>query len=615
MPRGKLLYIGVGTVALVAAVALLRSQTPMVESVRGPDGQQLSAYHDPRLISLPSRPEAPPRPPSELRLDERRNGALVSWTPAPFGFEVRWGRDGGPLDNVTYHATAGTTLRGLEAGRYRVEVRSIDSIGQRSTAVAAEFSTSDDAQDWERGLGFQVDFGLDPRLDPSQWRLSDVERRCVTTDGEPEPVLLITTSCVSGLRPSMPLTLGEPDGHGIRGRVVVVTDAPRGEQLGSELAIIASPSPTTSFSFLDPPITDGAAHRRFGLPSQAIAMRATGIGVGFELGSGITIGTADTGGYRPPVAGAASPGALNRWELVFKTDRIEARRNGDLLASAPVTAPWQQSLVNITTGYDAFGAGQVRHASQVAFIGLTGTQADTRPVRVLDVDPGGSVEHTAGAVAARLTAIAGRRLRAGPVQLVASVESPPGSPQVLVNLQPLDTERSAAYAADLPASLLGERLWVALRAPESEVFFERIVLELTYPDGTELPVEQPDPDALRTPALPPMLQLQVRSPDSGSVLSEGQRTRSAVHPVRLEVIDRSTSRGLVPWIALQVELDGRRILTMPTAAEGPAIATRYEFSLDLSDVADGSHTLVVTLVPDRPGASPARIQTKFRTER
>lgn len=613
MQRGRLLHLGVGAVALVAAVALLRSQTPTVESVVAPDGEQFSAYHDPRRITPPSRPDAPPRPPGELQLDSRRNGTLVSWPPAPFGFEVRWGRAGGELNRISYHATAGTTLRDLKPGRYRVEVRSVDSIGQRSTPVSAEFEASGSRQDWMRGLGFTADFGLDPALDPMRWRLSDAERRCVRTDGEPDPVLLMPASCGFGLRPAAPLVLGKPDRHGVRGRVVVVTDAPQSERLGSELAIVASPSPTTSFSFVDPAITDGSAHRRYGLPSHAIAMRVTGLGVGFELGADVPAEESDSGTYRPPETGTASPGALHRWELVFRTDRIEAYRNGDLVASAAVTAPWRQALVNITTGYDAFGGTRTRSAAQVAFVGLTGELTDRRPVLVLDVDPGGSVERTEGAVSARLTAIAGRRLRATPEQLVANVESPPGSPQVAVHLQPLDTARSAAYAADLPAELLGEQLWISLRAPESEVFFERLVLELTYPEGTDLGVSRPQPEP-RPPALP-RLVLQLRSPATGSVLSEDQRTTPAEHPARLAVYGRASSNGMVPWIAVVVELDGRRILTMPTALAGPAIASQYEFTLDLGDVPDGSHVLAVSLIPDRAGSEPATAQTRFRIQR
>ena len=49
----RLLYVGVGAVAVVAAVALLRSQTPTVESVVAPDGQQLGASHDPRRVEPP----------------------------------------------------------------------------------------------------------------------------------------------------------------------------------------------------------------------------------------------------------------------------------------------------------------------------------------------------------------------------------------------------------------------------------------------------------------------------------------------------------------------------------------------------------------------------------
>jgi hypothetical protein len=587
VPRGKLLYVAAGAVAVVAAVALLRSQTPIVESVVAPDGQQLSAFHDPRLIVPPDRPGSPPRPPSELRLDPRLNGTLVSWAAAPFGFEVRWGRVGGELDQVSYHATSGTTLRGLSPGRYRVEVRSVDGIGQRSTPVTAEFEASGRHQEWERGLGFAVDFGRDPRLDPVDWRLSDIERGCLLHDGAPDPVLMIPSGCGFGLRPAAPL------------------------RLGAELAIIASPSPTTSFSFMEPPITDGTAHQRFGLPSQAIAMRVTGVGVGFELGEGLKVTGRDTGEYRPPTAGVTSPGALHRWELVFCTDRIEAVRDGVLVASAPVTAPWREAQVNITTGYDGFG-GRLRDPAQVSFVGITGEVRDARPVRVVDLENGGSVEHTAGAVAARLSAVTGRRYQGTPEPLVASVQSPPGAPPVAVDMHPLDADGSAAYVADLPAALLGDRLWVALRAPAAAMFFERLVLELTYPAGTQLRVAQPT--AQPQEAAMPRLVLQARSPDTNSVLSEGQRTKPTRHSVRLAVFDRAEPAGVVPWVALQVDIDGRRVLTMPTSAAGPAIATQYEFVVDLGNLPLGEHTLVATLVPDRKGIEPATTQTRFQIE-
>lgn len=607
----RLLYVGVGAVAVVAAVALLRSQTPTVESVVAPDGQQLSAYHDPRRVEPPNRPEVPPRPPGELQLDQRRGGALVSWTPAPFGFEVRWGRAGGPLDSVSYQATSGTTLRALEPGRYRVEVRSVDSIGQRSTPSTAEFEASDRDPPWMRGLGFAADFSTDMTLDPVSWRLSEAERRCLRSDSEPDPVLLIPGSCQSGLRPAAQLRLGEPDRDGVRGRVVVVTDAPQSERLGSELVIAAAPVPTTSFSFFEPAITDGSAQSRNNLPSQAIAMRVTGTGVGFELGSRIEVGDRETGDYQPPASGTASPGALHRWELVFKTDSIEALRNGYRVASARATAPWSQAQVNITTGYAGYGGERIRSAAQVSFVGLTGKIEDPRPVKVLDVDAGGSVEHSEGAIAARLTVVAGRRSRT-PAQLVAEVEAPPGSQPAVIPLQPLDVGRSAAYAADLPPELVGDRMWIAVQGTDSEVFFARLVLELTYPEGADLGVARPEPEPL--PAVAPRVALFVRSPETGSTLTDGERTKPEKHNVRLGVYDRSSSSGIIPWVALRADLDGRRILTMPTATGGPAMATKYEFVLDLEGLPDGEHTLEVWLVPDRSSTQPARARISLRVE-
>src|SRR5215217_4220309 len=181
MNRGRLVAVVAGAAVLAAAVVMLR------QDVQPPVSH---AHRDAAVVNPPQRPGNRPRPPGRLHFDARRGGAVVSWPPAPYGFEVRWGRAGGQPRNLRYVATPAAGLRGLAPGKYHVEVRSVDEIGQRSEPSSADVEVSDREPSWLQGLGFIEDFASGAGLRADRWIMSDHAPGCVHREGGSGPILL-----------------------------------------------------------------------------------------------------------------------------------------------------------------------------------------------------------------------------------------------------------------------------------------------------------------------------------------------------------------------------------------------------------------------------------------
>jgi hypothetical protein len=320
-------------------------------------------------------------------------------------------------------------------------------------------------------------------------------------------------------------------------------------------------------------------------------------------------------GQRLDLPEAAGLGALHRWELVFTADDVLVYLDGDRVGSAAYRAPWQRADVSVA----AFVAsnGPVPLGARVALVGLTGSQPDGRPVQVLELNgyqqqPGGEqrfpVPAAPTAQSARLTAII---VSTGPENGVGPPRPPP---EIFADVagRPVELRRgpstypgdpSVWLSAELPVQALASDTTVAMRSADGAEFgaFE-VQLELTHAVGTPVDAQQPRVDRPNQPALAEP-RLAVRS---------GQRIVTGSDPAprgKLDVditVDSLSAQavGLAGWVALRVELDGRRILDFPTATDGPAAAGTYHFALDTTDLANGYYPLVVTLIPDRPGVAP-----------
>lgn len=643
MSRRKLLAVILGTAVAIAAVVVLRSEAqPPPPPAVGPDGETISAFHDPGLVTRPQRPSAAPQRPGPLHTDPRRGGTLVSWAPvAGHGFEVRWGPPGRP-DNVRYVATPSVGLRDLAPGRYRVEVRSVDEVGQRSEPSSVEVDVADGAPQWQQGLGFVDDFEQSEGLDAVRWRVSDNQRHCLRR----EPGALLLTGCgFTELRPTSPLVLGEADADGVRGRVVLVTDAPGeppprppGMPEDAEFAApeglvitLAPREPRLSTASPLPPEQrqPGSVRHNAQLPAGSVQVRLTSRGVFFTVGDVPPVSAPVEHSLTP--SEIVSPGAPHRWEVRVKDDRVEVHRDGLPVTSAAVRPTWREASVTVSTFVPLGGQPTSAPPLRIGFVGVTGP-APEHPVRVLDLmdstGPGsmhtlqvpplpqaGTARLVGELVPIAFTDQGQPRPPAVPSEVTADIDG-----QRMALRQPgggdFGSGGNAPFAADVPVSALADSssLTLSSAAGDSFVVFN-LQLEVDYPAGTDVDVGQP---ALREPVPPEPAAVELVVRQGDRVVNSGER----VGRVTLEVEARpdslavqAMSGSLLGWVAMRVELDGRRILDHPTAAAGPAFAGGYRFTLTTTDLpADDARTLTVTFIADRSGPRPAKTSFTLRVK-
>ncbi len=606
--RGKLVIAAVGAAVLVGSVLTLRSGVESPPPSVGPDGQQIRAYHDARFVVPPARPESTPAAPGELRFDTRAGAALVSWPNAPYGFEVRWGRAGGALDQVRYVATSSTSLLGLDPGRYRVEVRSVDDIGQRSEPAGAEIDVSDDAPEWQRGYGFLEDFTRGAQLDPDRWIASEDNRDCLRREATDGP-LLLSGRCYSTLRPSSKLELSEPGADGLRGKVVLLVDAPPSAPRHDRPEGGGPPGDANEFMMIiGPPHYFGpeTLMLRVGLRGAYLAGgsdRFTGTEVSVDLGQD----------------GIGGPGALHRWELHFASNEVRALRNGEQVGSIPFRPTWREADVGLTS-FMVVDDGPAT-AARVGLLGLTGPAPDGQPTEVVRPPTSGdpAAEHRV-----RFEAIP----TAEEAKLIGFVASggmdgggegtpgePPPAPVVVGEFagRPVELRRVGvvdladngyAFEADIPPDLVRAGGELVMRSADGSSFAAYdSLLEVQHKAGTALRSRRLRVDR---PTLPAMATPDVVVRQNGRVVSSGQRLRPGEVEVEIDTnaaMAQAVSGGLVGWVALRVDLDGKRILDHPTGVAGPSIAGRYRFVLKVGSIPGRSATMTVSLVPDRAGVA------------
>jgi hypothetical protein len=167
------------------------------------------------------------------------------------------------------------------------------------------------------------------------------------------------------------------------------------------------------------------------------------------------------------------------------------------------------------------------------------------------------------------------------------------------------------FTADIPVEALQRDRRLALRSPTGADFWAYdLLLELTHAPGTQLAVTQP-PELEAYPLRPARPTVVVRQ--DGRALDRGERTGRGKLDVEVHLdslIAQSYAGSLLGWVALRADLNGRRVMDLLTAADGPAVAGSYQFTIDISQLPDGEALLAVNLVPDRPGI--ARPSDSFR---
>ena len=313
---------------------------------------------------------------------------------------MRWGQPGASTASELV-AEPQVQLDGLTDGaRYDVEVRAVDSFGQRSAPVRVSAQPGAAAPD-PTTYSFVDRFDGPSVPDARNWNFASPGFCAKATRGDPpdDKRLVISANCGSAsvaLRARAPFKLTNGK---VRGSVVVDTDAP-GE--AGELLIDLVPGPADlidgSPSGPPKPGKPGVAQQDPSLPPGTVRVRIAAQPADADdpkATETVQVITAPNV-HRTAVAVAVQPVpepriAENvRWQVVVHSDAVVVLRNGIPVGGGAVTVPWQQTtaLIGFIGPSGGFRAG-------VAMIGFTG--APTAPPAVMaapEVQTSRTVEQT-----------------------------------------------------------------------------------------------------------------------------------------------------------------------------------------------------------------------------
>ncbi|MBW4719695.1 fibronectin type III domain-containing protein [Saccharothrix obliqua] len=552
--RGLVAWLG-GLALVAGAVVVLRQETTPPEPPRFLDG---------RVQLVPD--DVPPKRPSELRVvAPDRTSLRVTWTATDGvthdGFEVRW--PGG----VRLVQAVEAELTDLDPdAATTVEVRAVDALGRRSEPAAVTAVPSL-ALDTGPEVLRPVDVFDGPgSLDPRRWRVFG-DGGCLGLRGR-----RLEVGCHSlDLQSNVPLRLGPPAADGALGRVVLTTDGPD----SGELFVALLPEPCQDLGRLLRPF-----------PPDVLALRITPHGANFETGPGVptTSRVIDVGGTAPP----PTPGVRHRWELRVLPDAVVALRDGQVLATASVAVPWRVARPRLVfrgvrqTRLDSFAVG--------------GAPSEPVPASVVPLGPGtrdGTVTGLGGVPRERLVGARTARVVASVVAVSGKARDVPvvvefGDRTAPAAFLPSGDDTESVLYADFP-------LPESSPSPEVRLHAERQLLvnaaHLVVADGDDAP-RRPLPRLadLRHPEAelprPDVVVVHESAPD-GPFPPRG-RARLVV------ALPAGAAREVAPVRAVEVDLDGQRLVVLPT---GGSAGGRHEFLLDVTGLAAGGHRVQARVVP------------------
>lgn len=620
--RKRLLAWLAAVVLVVGAVLALRATEDESMSDDRPERVEIERFAA-NFVVLPSAGR-PPAPPERVVVTPDTGQLRLSWADglaggtAPsgaVGYEVRWWLDGDE-PRTRLIATPDVQLDGLEDGRrYRVEVRSVDAFGQRSSATEVSGVPSRADRPWRAGLtGLYDDFrdpGTAQENSPrSRWHVSGY-RGCVglgvgRVDGRGLPIDLGCGADMAVLRAREPMRLTAPTGaDGVLGRVAVRTDT---AGPGGELTIDLVPGR---------PDRVGVAVRRAArteerdpaLPGGTIRVSIADAGVQVSAAPDVAAAGPTRETHQAPRRG---PGVEHLFEVVLTTSGVRVYQDGLAVATRAVVPTWQEASVLL--GFR--GPDGRRSRVHVSAAGFTGPP--TRPSGVVEVSVTAATQQVLGPrdpapaigiartplrsarsarVVATLTATPELDLRGLVVQL--GTVRVPARPTVAT--PPTEPGAALTVIADVPAAMLGAKgpdtiTPFVLRAPGANIQATLLetYLEITPMAGwtptAQRSLDRPDlPDAL--PAVRAVLGNAAGEPlTSSTVPRRGQVVLSATLDPAMSQWDTGTVGGVR---GVQVRLDGDLIAGVPTAVDGPGIGGRYAFSIAVGGLAPGPHTIDV----------------------
>jgi hypothetical protein len=581
-------YVAGGLVLVAGAIVALRSaDTPAEQKPPPPPPAQTEVKEFAEEGILIPHAGGRPDSPANLVVTPGPHRLQVSWAKKPnvTGYDVRL--SAGDYQRTYLGMDNATQFDGLDDNaEYTVEVRAVDSFGQRSEPVAQKHRPTQKRPDESRyALIDHFDGAVVP--DPARWQLANNAAcaRMSRGPGDDSKRLVIAAACgaeSAAVRSRTPLRL--KDNGGELGRVMIETDAPAAD---SQLTMDLVPGPVDLLT---------TNSRGDNTVPGTIRVR-------------ITPAAIEIPGFAPvPITGQA--GLSARWELVLRTDGLTVWRNGLLMASANVVPAWAEA----TPLFDFAGTPNGLNYVGIDAIGLssgdTPTYVPVPRINTSSIVAATQTEPFTGALGAQLRITI--RLNYGNQVLPSAVEVAgrtfPVRPAVAGQLaQP---GQRYPIIADLPADALvlsGERreLRIAVRTtdPRVQPVVQHAALE-PVPD----PATKPAPAQAAPAPEPAQRPKAMLASISGSLLdAAGNKIEQGKNSFRGRVVLDVTMAGpgMLGGVAgIEIWVDHKRVAGVPTSRDGPAVGGQWRFALNAVAFPAGVRNLELKAVSASPAIAP-----------
>ncbi len=589
-------------------------------------------------------PGAKPPPPGKLVAEPGPQrvqlwwGAVVAGLPEPrgaAGYEVTWGRSG-TTEFERLVAEPAVQLDALDNNtEYDVQVRTVDSFGQRSEPAEISVTAREDPDDPPWSFNDRFTSRVVP--DPVNWRFASSSDcgRATRGEGEDGRRLIVSAQCGTdpvALRARPPLRLADQPANGELGRFVVDTDHP-GQDGALLLDFVPGPADLVDGSpnGSPDPGTTGLAQDDPSLPPGTVRVRIASRGTTTTTQVLVAPGTTRLGA---PVGARAAPptliGISVRWEVVFRVDGVQVLRDGVVVGGGDVVPAWREATALL--GFVGGSSGLYAGVSLAGFVGAPtvkpvlvvppAVKVDrvvVRPEEPLRTDPAG----------AKISGVLGGQLRITLVPQNAPNENAtdefsvevggtrfPARPAVAG--QPLTRGVRYPIVADVPPEALvlrpdGKSIAVRVRGPVRRGTAEtRVIsasLELTAPPGAVSPASGSGTEVPLTRTKAAVARPSATFLDAGGKpLAEGD----AVPRGRLVLEVRADGQGgqrlggrLAGMAGVEVRLDGQRIAGIPTMVDGPGTGGTWRLGVVTNGLAPGKHTIEVKVVSANGTSAPA----------
>ncbi|MET1074073.1 MAG: hypothetical protein ABWY11_15610, partial [Umezawaea sp.] len=401
------------------------------------------------------------------------------------------------------------------------------------------------------------------------------------------------------LQSNMPLVLAEPQDDGAIGRVVLTMDGPGTDPNGfnQEVSITLLPEPFDDLPWLGMYDSMSAPTR---IPPGAVILHINPFGASFSQGVDVPSSSRVV-----PVSGRSivpSTGVRHRWELRVLPDALVALRDGEVLAAAPAIVPWKLARARLAfrdakgTAIDSFGVG--------------GDAENPRSTSIITLGPS-SREPSATTLGTLSSVQFGD---AESLRVVAGVYGN-NDAQVTVHLGEREVLAKPMFPWGAVGPTVSTTLYADFPLPDPAIG-DSPKLRLTSTtdiDSVSASVvlrDKPDAPARK---LPKLADLGPNVPNAAtpqlSVAHESNTSPPTQFPeggrIRLVFVVGDHDHVVAPTAGITLDLDGERLVTLPTTADGPSAGGRYEFWLDASGLSAGAHRVSARVQPVDP-AVPAR---------